>query len=138
MHKITRFDNFGFSVGDDLADQAVIAVRMAKLTYDDNGNLLAREPHRTELTPDSDMGLSNVQRSLKELGFEPLPPEDIAKIKAIAELQWTPEVRQAHADKIEAIRKADATEREAQEKAAAEAEAVVEATRKRRAAEAGE
>jgi hypothetical protein len=138
MRKITRFDNFGFDVGHDLAGHATIAVRMAKLTYDNDGKLLAREPHRTELTPDSDMGLSDVQRSLKDMGFEPLPPEDIAKIKAIAELQWIPEVRQAHADKIEAIRKADAEKREAEKRAIAEAEASAEATRKRRAAEAGE
>lgn len=136
MRKITRFDNIGFDVGDDLAGHARIAVRFAKLTYDDDGKLLAREPHRTELTPDSDMGLSDVQRGLKDMGFEPLPAEDIAKVKAFADLHWTPEIRTAHADKIKAIQAADAAMREADKQAIADSEASAQATKERRAREA--
>jgi hypothetical protein len=125
MSKRAELEMIGFDVGNDPVKNGQIALRWKKLTYDENGVLLAADYHRTVIDVDTDLDatLGAVYDDLERQGFGRPPATDRGYIDDATKRAWTPEVRSAVA--LDRIAKA---EREATAKAEREAaEAAVKA-----------
>lgn len=105
-----ELDMIGFDVSNNPESQGTLAIRWAKLTYDDD-RLLARENHRVVLNAgdDIDAAMASVDADLVSQGFSAMPSTDIELVKAQAALIWTPEIVAA----VAAKREADAAEQAA-------------------------
>lgn len=112
-----EIDLIGFDVGANPESQGTLAIRWAKLTYDDD-RLIARENHRAMLNAgdDIDAAMAAVDADLIGQGFAAMPAGDVDLVKAQAGVIWTPEIVAA----VAAKRAADAAEQQAWAAAAQE------------------
>src|SRR5687767_11300973 len=97
MPKRVELDLIGFDVSNDPTKQGQLSIRYRKLTYDDDGNLLASEYHRTGLDVDSDVDatLEMVAQDLERQGFGRPPETDRGYIDDATNRAWTPQVKAA-------------------------------------------
>ena len=96
MNKRVELDCIGFNVGNDPTYLGDFEVRWRKMIWLE-GELLRAEPHRTVITPDTDIDgtMEAVNQHFEAMGFGRMPADDIDLVKAMAARYWTPEVIEA-------------------------------------------
>lgn len=93
MHKQTVVDQI------EITRDGTLQLRLAKEVVDDDGSILSREWHRTLLPPghDIDKQMALVNDHLAQMNCAAVDTAEIARVKAIAPVVWTDEVRGAYA-----------------------------------------
>ena len=120
MRKRVELDNIGFNVGLDPVRQGIIELRYRKLTEDDDGKVIATEPHRATIDVDTNLDeyLEQVAADLERQGYGRPPETDRGYIDDVCNRAWTPEVRAAvKADREERARKVAEIEKAQKEQA---------------------
>lgn len=82
----------------------VIGVRLAKEVIDDDGTVLASDFHRTMLPPglDIDTQMAVVNQHLQQMNCAPVEADELQRIKAVAPIVWTDDVKAAYAARQQA------------------------------------
>ena len=127
--KITLLDMIGFSTENTTLARGDLAIRLAKVTYED-GQVISREAHRFSLQAGEDISvvLDEVDAFLLSEGFPAIGSEDADLISAVASIRWTEDVIKAQEEQQqinqEAARQAEAAAqaRQQEEQAARQAE----------------
>lgn len=89
-------------VGFDVEGRGHLAVRLAKATFVDGKMIDRGEPHRITFNPgdDIDAAMEIIGLHLEQfLHCERPSAADVAKLKAIAAIVWTPDAVEQHVDK---------------------------------------
>jgi len=88
----------------EITRDGTIQLRIAKEVLDDDGSVIVRDWHRTACPPghDIDAQMAAVNEQLVvHLKCMPVEASEIARVKSIAPMVWTKEVRDSFAKKQE-------------------------------------